>query len=1171
MESAELAVAESSEDQPMDTDQEETSILEDTQNGVHGNVTVGSETGDDYETACESGAEPDDLPITADKEPVNSKQVTESTEADLVEAISQGVEQESMPLDSALEESESKVDENDIVQTNKDKENAQDEEFSMEENASPDDALVTDQDGEKEINQDEGFNTSDAPGDQAEENKAGEDQTETTKESFEEPTVSTSVKETIEEPITETEKTVGQELDLTGPKPQAEEALDLDQEQAEENATQKELADQNPVTEPEPEAEKAVAQDLADEAVDKELVQEKGLTETEPEAEKEIADQELDEKLPEPEQNVIAQPVEDSIIQDIGLEPGALTGATEEDDVDLLLDSPQDHDQEQAENGMDLEKETARPTDKEGKKSESDSPVVQQDGENEVPGAADLSQSSEVSLAADSLSDLSGLDMASPASGSGKRQRKETPKVKELKNAKKFEKLWPTVAKKAKEKPKASPPPPKPAPATPAQPTPPKLGQAIMDMEQHGLPSGWGMQVVKRRGGASAGKYDIYYYSPERKKLRSKAEVGGYAIQKGIDLDLTLFEFGPTRLMERGLIIEDGKPVQPPVKAVLGGASSKAKAALANKKLSAKKHPKAVAGTTEKLHKAEGAGVHKAKTGFLETKSLFKHAKLSLAEDDAAAPEQKKLKKLFIKLPFGSSAKKMTKKMSSQITSYFAAEEDVDAEPSSLVIDEPRATPVMDTVTTAPEPENEASFTKIVSAKKKRGRPSQVKGSGGTPSPSPAKKKKSEHFEPQSIKMSPTSFNPNLDVEKDKVDNTSFNISPEPMEASVNVSEPAGGLSAEGKKGRKKKIISHQTEPMQSPEPVADAAADTQLGEDIDNDVSLDTTNQLMAATPSPIKQSQTPSSGKKRGRPSKKVHRRSSDVKPYEDLTQTPVTDINTSQVLAAVNDTSVKDEQDSSISLFSDPATPNEVEFSPTSPQKQRGRPPKAHKKRQSSAKVETPPVTSPGKENEAGELPDTNSNSERLHEDTSESYNGVKEITAEMILNKEPKPAFSKYFKKPGLARPKLKRDASWVPPKSPFFLVQESLFHDPWKLLVATIFLNKTTGRQAIPTLWKFLNHWPTPEQACQGDEEEMAEVLFPIGLNYTRAHTIKKFSEEFLTKNWTYPIELHGIGKYGNDSYRIFCVNEWKQVEPSDHKLNDYHQWLTANQEKLGLS
>lgn len=34
--------------------------------------------------------------------------------------------------------------------------------------------------------------------------------------------------------------------------------------------------------------------------------------------------------------------------------------------------------------------------------------------------------------------------------------------------------------------------------------------------------------------------------------------------------------------------------------------------------------------------------------------------------------------------------------------------------------------------------------------------------------------------------------------------------------------------------------------------------------------------------------------------------------------------------------------------------------------------------------------------------------------------------------------------------------------WIPPKSPYNLVQESLYEDPWKLLVATIFLNRTQG-------------------------------------------------------------------------------------------------------------
>lgn len=153
---------------------------------------------------------------------------------------------------------------------------------------------------------------------------------------------------------------------------------------------------------------------------------------------------------------------------------------------------------------------------------------------------------------------------------------------------------------------------------------------------------------------------------------------------------------------------------------------------------------------------------------------------------------------------------------------------------------------------------------------------------------------------------------------------------------------------------------------------------------------------------------------------------------------------------------------------------------------------------------------------------------------------------------------------------LPQPQLHRDMQWTPPKSPFNLVQESLFHDPWKLLIATIFLNRTQGNAAIPLLWKFLNKWPNPDAARRGEPHAMAKVLQPLGLHEKRAGTIRRFSNEYLTKNWKYPIELYGIGKYGNDSYRIFCVNEWKMVKPQDHKLNLYHSWLTDNHETLGI-
>lgn len=187
---------------------------------------------------------------------------------------------------------------------------------------------------------------------------------------------------------------------------------------------------------------------------------------------------------------------------------------------------------------------------------------------------------------------------------------------------------------------------------------------------------------------------------------------------------------------------------------------------------------------------------------------------------------------------------------------------------------------------------------------------------------------------------------------------------------------------------------------------------------------------------------------------------------------------------------------------------------------------------------------------------------------------------ESTVDEDVNQEPETDFkptenseilSKYFLNGRfMPRPELHRDVKWTPPKSPYNLVQESLYHDPWKLLIGTIFLNRTTGKAAIPLLWKFFNKWSNPDEARKADPAAVSKLLTPLGLNKKRAQIIIRFSDEYLSKDWKYPEQLHGIGKYGNDSYRIFCVNEWKQVQPRDHKLNDYHNWLWKNHKALGI-
>ena len=67
------------------------------------------------------------------------------------------------------------------------------------------------------------------------------------------------------------------------------------------------------------------------------------------------------------------------------------------------------------------------------------------------------------------------------------------------------------------------------------------------------------------------------------------------------------------------------------------------------------------------------------------------------------------------------------------------------------------------------------------------------------------------------------------------------------------------------------------------------------------------------------------------------------------------------------------------------------------------------------------------------------------------------------------------------------------------------------------------------------------------------------------------HVYRFSADEYLTKDWVYPIELHGIGKYGNDSYRIFCTPHWKEVNMSYMYVDYAHSHSCINSDKFFLS
>lgn len=96
-------------------------------------------------------------------------------------------------------------------------------------------------------------------------------------------------------------------------------------------------------------------------------------------------------------------------------------------------------------------------------------------------------------------------------------------------------------------------------------------------------------------------------------------------------------------------------------------------------------------------------------------------------------------------------------------------------------------------------------------------------------------------------------------------------------------------------------------------------------------------------------------------------------------------------------------------------------------------------------------------------------------------SDSQNGLKKEfkkpTTRLKLERlKRRDSFSSLF-----PMPKTEDKFVWFPPVSPHNLIEESLFHSPWHLLVATIFLNKTTCALARPCLMRFFRELSKPEE------------------------------------------------------------------------------------------
>ena len=213
-------------------------------------------------------------------------------------------------------------------------------------------------------------------------------------------------------------------------------------------------------------------------------------------------------------------------------------------------------------------------------------------------------------------------------------------------------------------------------------------------------------------------------------------------------------------------------------------------------------------------------------------------------------------------------------------------------------------------------------------------------------------------------------------------------------------------------------------------------------------------------------------------------------------------------------------------------------------------------------------------------------------------------------------------SPFFAKTHFKKPKASEKVSCIPfpplQSTSFGLVQERLSHDPFRLLIAVIFLNKTRGSVALPVFYELMDRYPTPADLAAASQEDVVDIIQHLGLQNQRAKKCINLAKAWLErppeKGKRYRVlhypkrddgkdislgdiideedervaweigQLPGVGVYAIDSWRIFCRDElrglptglpteltpeakeeelqkeWTRVLAGDKELRAYLRW-----------
>ena len=132
--------------------------------------------------------------------------------------------------------------------------------------------------------------------------------------------------------------------------------------------------------------------------------------------------------------------------------------------------------------------------------------------------------------------------------------------------------------------------------------------------------------------------------------------------------------------------------------------------------------------------------------------------------------------------------------------------------------------------------------------------------------------------------------------------------------------------------------------------------------------------------------------------------------------------------------------------------------------------------------------------------------------------------------------------------------------YIPPVSPYNLIQEVLWPDEWKCLVACLMLNCTSRRQVEKIIPTFFSLWPDPYSFLNAKQPEITNVICTLGFQNRRSKRLLDMTEAYIKKDWRHVSQLPGVGEYASRAWEIFFTKDLGGVPPTDGALMLYWNW-----------